>query len=154
MLLVALALLCTPAASFSAEAPTREEYVAQLESICQPRVEATERAMKGAKRDLRAERDAVAAAKFERGFRLFADTLDRMVSVPRPSADLAKLKTWFGYLDEQERYLRKIIANLRAGRTIKAQRAISRFIHNGNLANNTVLAFEFNYCFFRYSRFG
>jgi hypothetical protein len=154
LLLIALALGLAPGASLAAEAPTRDEYVAQLEAICRPNNEATQRAMKGARRDLHAERNAVAAAKFERGSRFFADTVDRMAAVPRPSTDLAKLKDWFGYLGQQERYLRKIIADLRANNPIKAGRSISRFIHNGNLANNTVLAFGFNYCFFKYSRFG
>jgi hypothetical protein len=154
LLLIALVLSLAPGASLAAEAPTRDEYVTRLEAICQPRVEATQRAMKGARRDLHAERNAVAAGKFERGSRFFSDTIDRMGGVPRPSADLARLKTWFGYLGEQERYLGKIIADLRSNQPIKAGRSISRFIHNGNLANNTVLAFGFNYCFFKYSRFG
>ena len=54
----------------------------------------------------------------------------------------------------QEDYLQQVTAQLEAGHTIKAQRAIARFIHNGNLANETVLAFSFNYCDFRFSRYG
>ncbi len=45
-------------------------------------------------------------------------------------------------------------ARLEAERVIEAQRAIARFIHNGNLANNAVLAFGFDYCDFRFSRYG
>ena len=40
------------------------------------------------------------------------------------------------------------------GRAIPAQRLTARFIHNGNLANNTVIAFGFNYCSFKFSRYG
>jgi hypothetical protein len=39
-------------------------------------------------------------------------------------------------------------------RTIKAQRLTARFIHNGNLANNDTLAFGFDYCSFKFSRYG
>ncbi len=73
---------------------------------------------------------------------------------PRPPADAAKLDKWFGYLNAQEAYLKQITAQWRADHAIKAQRLIARFIHNGNLANNAVLAFGFDYCAFRFSRYG
>ncbi len=37
---------------------------------------------------------------------------------------------------------------------IKAQRLTARFIENGNLANNVTLAFGFNYCSFKFIRYG
>ena len=70
------------------------------------------------------------------------------------AVDAAKLSKWFGYLKNQEGYLEQITAKLRAGQAIKAQRLTSRFIHNGNLANNTVLAFGFDSCSFKFSRYG
>ena len=74
--------------------------------------------------------------------------------MPRPPADSAKLAKWFVYLGRQESYLKSITAELRAGHTIAAQRLTARFIKNGNHANNTVLAFGFNYCSFKFSRYG
>jgi hypothetical protein len=137
-----------------AEAPTRDEYVAQLEAVCKPDAEATQRAMKGARADVRAERLAAAAAKFAKATSIFGSTLRQIVPVPRPPADSAKLAKWFGYLRNQQSYLQQITAKLRADQAIKAQRLISRFIHNGNLANNTVLAFGFDFCSFKFSRYG
>jgi hypothetical protein len=142
------------AAATAAEAPTREEYVTQLEGICKPGAEATQRAMKGARADVRAERLGVAAGKFAQATSIFGSTLKRISAVPRPAADGAKLTKWFGYLKNQHSYLERITAKLRAGQGISAQRLITRFIHNGNLANNVVLAFEFNYCSFKFSRYG
>lgn len=150
--LAALLLLATAAAA--AEAPTRDEYVSRLEAICKPDTEATQRAMKGARADVRAERLTVAAAKFGQAAAIFGATVKKMTPLPRPSADAAKLTKWFGYLNAQESYLGQITAQLRAGHAIQAQRLTARFIHNGNLANNTVLAFGFNYCSFRFSRYG
>ena len=48
----------------AAEAPTRDEYVARLEKICEPDALATQRAMKGARADVRKERFKAAAGKF------------------------------------------------------------------------------------------
>ena len=72
----------------------------------------------------------------------------------RPAGDAAKLRKWFSYLGNQEDYLKQITAELRRDHAIKAQRLTARFIHNGNLANNVVLAFGFNYCSFKFSRYG
>jgi hypothetical protein len=142
------------AVALGAEGPSRSEYVTQLEGICKPRAEATQGAMKGAKEDLKAERLAVAASKFAKATRIFGGTLGKISVVPRPTADEAKLATWFTYLDRQESYLKQITAQLRAGRAIPAQRLTARFIHNGNLANNATISFGFNYCSFKFSRYG
>jgi hypothetical protein len=138
----------------AAEAPTRDEYVERLEAICKPDALATQRAMKGARGDIRSERLAAAAGKFARATTIFGSTVKEIAAVPRPPADTAKLGKWFTYLKRQESYLREITAELRRDHPIKAQRLTARFIHSGNLANNVVLAFGFNYCSFKFSRYG
>jgi hypothetical protein len=153
LVLLALVLLSAATAA-AAEAPTREEYVAQLEGVCKPGAETTQRAMKGARADIRAERLAAAAGKFAKAATIFGSTVNEISAAPRPPADAFKLSKWFGYLKAQESYLRRITAQLKGGRSIKAQRLTARFIHNGNLANNVVLAFGFNYCSFKFSRYG
>jgi hypothetical protein len=156
-LLAAAVLVLSVAAVTTAgatEAPSRSEYVARLEGICKPGAEATQVAMRGAKGDLKAERLAVAASKFGKAATIFGGTVKTISAVPRPGADAAKLDTWFTYLNRQESYLKQITAQLRAGRAIPAQRLTARFIHNGNLANNSVIAFGFNYCSFKFSRYG
>ncbi|HVT00587.1 MAG TPA: hypothetical protein VHE08_08735 [Solirubrobacterales bacterium] len=154
MLLTFVVLLGSVAVAAAAEAPSRAEYVARLEGICKPRAAATQVAMRGAKGDLKAERLAIAAGKFAKAARIFGGTVAKISAVPRPTADVAKLGTWFTYLNRQESYLKQITAQLRAGRAIPAQRLTARFIHNGNLANNSVIAFGFNYCSFKFSRYG
>jgi len=138
----------------STPAHERAEYVERLESICKPRAQATQRVMRGVRQDVRQERIATAARKFARGTRLFDQTVTLMKPVPRPAADVETLKRWFTYLGQQETYLQGITLDLKAERTIKAQRLTARFIHTGNLANDVVLAYGFNYCSFKFSRFG
>lgn len=156
--LIAIALLgaalFAAASAPAAEAPTRDEYVTRLEAICKPGALATQKVMKGARVDLRAERLAVAAQKFGKASSIFGSTVKRIAAVPRPPADLTRLGKWFTYLKRQASYLDQITAQLRRGEAIKAQRLTARFIHNGNLANNTVLAFGFDYCSFKFSRYG
>jgi hypothetical protein len=149
-----LAALLLAAAAPAAEAPTRDEYVQRLEKICKPDALATQRAMKGARADIRKERFKAAAGKFGKATTIFGGTVKQIGAVPRPSADEAKLDKWFGFLGRQEGYLRQITAALRKSEGIKAQRLTTRFIHSGNLANNVVLAFGFDYCSFKFSRYG
>jgi hypothetical protein len=134
--------------------PTRTEYVTQLESVCKPDALETQQTMKGVRDDVSAGRIGVAAGKFAKASEIFGGTIRRISAEPRPPADEARLEKWFGYLDKQESYLKQITAELQASHTVKAQRLTARFIHNGNLANNVVLAFGFNYCSFKFSRYG
>jgi hypothetical protein len=138
----------------TSEGPTRKEYVAELEKMCKPGSEATQQAMKGARGDIERNLIPVATSKFEKAAKIFGKTISD-ISVPaRPSADTAKLQKWFVYLNRQEKYLKEISTQLRMNHKIKAQRLTGRFIHNGTLANNATLAFGFNYCSFKFSRYG
>jgi hypothetical protein len=138
----------------AARGPTRSEYVSQLEKVCKPGAEETQRAMKGVRDDVKENRIPLATTKFERAAKIFGKTIATIARDPRPPADAGKLKKWFIYLNRQENYLKEISAQLRAGHKIKAQRLTGRFIHNGNLANNVTLAFGFNYCSFKFARYG
>jgi hypothetical protein len=153
--ITAAAVFAAAAMANSEEILTRDEYVDRLEPMCKPRAEATRRAMKGVRTDVRyPKRLPVAADKFGKGAEIFGGTIEKIGRVPRPAADAAKLKEWFVYLNRQEDYLLEITEQLRQGHTIKAQRLTSRFIHNGNLANNVTLAFGFDWCSFKFSRYG
>ncbi|TMK58547.1 MAG: hypothetical protein E6G51_02000 [Actinobacteria bacterium] len=154
MLSLSVALLLAAASAPAAEAPTRDEYVEALEKVCKPDALATQRAMKGARADVQAERLKVAAKKFAKATAIFGGTVKEISAAPRPEADEAKLSKWFTYLNRQASYLGQITAQLRQEHAIKAQRLTARFIHNGNLANNVVLAFGFDWCSFKFSRYG
>jgi hypothetical protein len=153
--ITAVAVLGAAVMATAEEILTRDEYVNRLEGMCKPRAEATRRAMKGVRTDVRyPKRLPIAADKFGKGADIFGGTIEKIGRVPRPPADAAKLRVLFVYLNRQEDYLQEITEQLRMGHTIKAQRLTSRFIHNGNLANNVTLAFGFDWCSFKFSRYG
>ncbi len=151
---VAIALLFAAAANAEeAPAPSRAEYVAKLEGICKPRALATKRAVQGMRADLRAERLAIAATKFAQASRFFAATVREISPLARPAADRPTLARWFGYLAQEESNLQRVVAVLRADRPVAFQHASARFVTSGERADNVVLAFGFNYCYFKLSRF-
>ena len=153
--LAAIALLggAGGAAAEEAPAPSRAEYVARLEALCKPRALATERAVRGMRADLRAERLAIAAAKFSRAENLFAATVREISPLPRPMADRPTLNRWFGFLAQEQANLRRIVTVLRADQPVAFQHASARFVKSGENADNVVLAFGFDYCYFKLSRF-
>ncbi len=138
----------------SAAAIERPEYVIRLESICKPGVKATQRAVHGVRSDIRAERLQVAAAKLARARQIFDDTVGRISRVPRPAPDAKQLAKWLHYLTLQESYLASSAAALRSEHIVAYQHSSVRFVHTGNLANDVVIFFGFNYCRFKFSRFG
>lgn len=133
--------------------PTRTEYVSRLEQICRPGSDATERAVRGVRADVRAERLAVAAGKFARAERIFKNTVRSISVVPRPLPDRATLKRWFAALGKEEVYLGQMVRVLRADNVAGFERVSAQFIHEGNRANNAVVSFGFNYCDFKPTRF-
>jgi hypothetical protein len=154
ILVAMLGLAAPPAlAAETAEAPTRPEYVSRLEQICKPGSEETQRAVRGMRADVRAERLRVAARKFARAEKIFGRTVSSISKVPRPVEDRATLVRWFDALAREEVYLGRIVATLRAEDVARFQRVSADFIHQGNKANNVVVSFGFNYCAFKPSRF-
>lgn len=145
---LAIGALLVPAAE-----PTRPEYVARLERICKPGSEATQRAVKGVKSDVRHERLRVAAPKVERAKRIFARTVNAISAVPRPARDRATLSRWFAALGRERAALGQTAAALRADDPALFARVWGEFVHQGAKANNVVVSFGFNYCDFKSQRF-
>jgi hypothetical protein len=143
--------LSGPAAA--ADAPTRPAYVAQLERICKPDSQATQRAVRGTRADVRSERFRHAAAKVAKARRIFIGTVRAISRVPRPVADRDTLARWFAALRREARALGKTTGSLRSEDVARFQRVWADFIHVGNKANNVVVSFGFNFCAFKPTRF-
>jgi hypothetical protein len=155
-----LAVLATAIVTVALAAPssegaevTRPEYVAQLEKICKPRSEATRRAVRGTRADVRAERFRQAAVKVAKAERIFSGTVRAIAGVPQPAADRATLDRWIAALGREAAALERTAASLRDEDVARFQRVWARFIHEGNKANNVVVSFGFDYCTFKPSRF-
>jgi hypothetical protein len=148
-----LAALAPSALAAAGAAPDRADYVGSLEAICKPGVEETQRAVRGVRSDIQRERLTVAAQKLSSAGRIFDRTVRAISAVPRPPADAAQLTKWFADLRQQESYLRRAASALHAQRIVSYQHNAVRFVHTGNLANDVVITYGFNYCRFKFSRF-
>jgi hypothetical protein len=153
-ILTAAALTALTAVPLAAAAElTRDEYVARVEPICKRNTEANKRIFAGAKEQVRSGQLKAASAHFARAAVALDKTIRQLRAVPRPAADAAKLEKWIGYLEVESAYFERIGKALAKGEKGKAQTLSVRLNRNSNLANNSVLAFDFTYCKIDPSRF-
>jgi hypothetical protein len=151
MVLIAAGALA--ALAVAAPEQTRESYVAQVEPICKTNTKANERILAGVEKKVKEGKLKVAAGQFTQAAAAFGKAVKQLRAVPQPTADKAKLTEWLGYLGGEQKLLGEIGKALKAGKKSQASRLGVLLEHNGRQANNTVLAFEFNYCLIDQSRF-
>jgi hypothetical protein len=132
---------------------TRESYVAEVEPICKQNTRANEQVLAGVRKLIKKGQLKVAAGKFAKASTAFGQAVEQIAAVPQPPADTAKLAKWLKYLDGETKLLGEIGKALKAESKSKAQALSVRLTHNGNLANNAVLGFDFDYCLIESSRF-
>jgi hypothetical protein len=143
--LLALCLGLTAQGALAAEI-SRDEYVARAEPLCKANTEANRRIFKGAKDQVKEGRLKAASAHFFKAKRALTKTVKQLGSLPQPTSDEAKLAKWIGYLGTERDLLGRIGSALRHEDKAAAQQLSVRLNRNSNLANNTVLAFGFDYC--------
>jgi hypothetical protein len=151
--LLAMALGATAALGVTSTEQTRETYVAQLEPICKKNTKANERILAGAEKKVKEGKLKVAAGQFTQAAAAFSKAVKQIKAVPQPVADKAKLAKWTKYLEGETKLLSEIGKALKAGKKSQAQTLSVKLTHNGNLANNAVLGFDFDYCLIDSSRF-
>lgn len=142
-------------AAFAATSPdqTRESYVTQVEPICKQNTKANEQILAGVRNKIKQGKLAVAAGQFAKASTAFGKAVTQLRAVLQPPADAAKLNKWLTYLDKEKKLLGEIGKALKAGKKTRAQSLSVQLTHNGNIANNQVLGFEFDYCLIDSSRF-
>lgn len=150
---VLTALLASAAFAMTSPTQTRDGYAAQVEPICKQNTKANERILAGVRKQIKQGKLDVAAGKFGKAATAFAKAVRQLKAVPQPTADAAKLGKWLKILDDETKLLREISKALSAGNKGKVQTLYVRLTHNGNVANNAVLGFDFNHCLIESSKF-
>jgi hypothetical protein len=151
--LITAAQFAPGALAVTAAEQTRESYIVAVEPICKVNTKANEKTLDGVREKIRKGQLKVAAGQFTKAAGAFSKAVTQIKAVPQPAADKAKLGKWVGYLEEETKLLSEIGKALKAEQKTKAQTLSVRLTHNSNVANNSVLGFEFDYCLIDSSRF-
>jgi hypothetical protein len=151
--LLATALLAAGATAATSPTQTREAYVATVEPICKQNTKANEQILAGVRKKIKQGQLKVAAGQFTKASSAFGKATGQIRAVPQPVSDATKLNKWLSYLDVEKKLLSEIGKALKEDKKTKAQTLSVKLTHNGNVANNTVLGFEFDYCLIDSSKF-
>jgi len=151
--LAAVALVAAGPANAEEPPTPREEYKAAVEPICQANTEANRRILKNVRKKVRRNRLKEAGAQFIHASAAFRNAVNKIVEVPRPPEDDARLRKWFKFLRIVQVDLRKAGKALKARDKIRATHEVIRVERASNAANNVSFVFEFKYCRLTQSRF-
>jgi hypothetical protein len=149
--LAAVAMLLAAVPAF-ADGPTPDEYKEQVEPICKAgkskeeilkkvRKEVKEGELKKASRQI-----AIAAAALKK-------TYERLLQVPKPSEDAARLTKWLKGIKTEVELLETTGRKLAKGEKNAALRMVVRLKSNADKTNNLVLEYQFRYCHVDPSKF-
>jgi hypothetical protein len=149
-----LCVVATATAAITIAAPvlgaelTRAEYVERAETICEFGSGKAKPLLRKGFAEFKANEVKSAGPKFLRAAKYYAASRDRLTAVPMPVEDKLDLLAWQKQLKVQNFFLGRTGQALVEERRVKAQGYLSRFIHNGNVANDLVLGFGFKTCLF------
>lgn len=149
--LLAFAALATSVAA--AEGPTRDEYRDAVEPICKKNTQANERILSGVRKQVQQGKLKAAAAKFAKASAALKKARGQLVGVPRPSADVARLKAWLDYVKQEAELFAQTGRKLKAEDRQGANRMVVKLTQTANRANAKVLPFDFVYCRLEPARF-
>lgn len=156
VLSLAVLALLPAAVALAEEAPTRAQYVEQVDPICQANTEANKRILKNVKTKARSKAPSKvkeAGAQFIHAASAFGAAETKIAAVPRPPADDARLLKWFKQLTIVRTDLRNLGKALKEGQKILAAHEQIRVERASNAANNVSFVFEFKYCHLSQSNF-
>ena len=133
--------------------PTREEYVATVDPICEKNTLANKRILKGASEKVKAGRLAAAGQHFTRAATAFGRSVREITAVPRPTADSPRLEKWFTFLKRVQANLGKVGKALKQGNKVKATHEKIAAERSANASNNVSFIFGFRHCALKASQF-
>lgn len=148
--LVAMALWSGVA--LGAEPPTRAEYVERAEPVCAASTERTDPLFSTVRTEVKRDRVRPAGRALHEAAQVIATLNEDLRRIPKPPADAKTLTAWLGHLEDQTELAAKAGSLMSENRRTKVAGYLSRLVHAGNQANDTVLGFGFNKCLFRFGK--
>ena len=144
----ALATTATAAAAPAGEV-TRSRYVERAEAVCKPVTQTAKPVIARALSNLKENQVKRSGGELLEVAKTYEASRAHLRAIAPPPADAAVLRSWLKTLQEQNAFLRGAGRELSRERRVPAQGFLARFVHSGNLANDLVLGFGFNYCLFK-----
>lgn len=150
---IAATTLAVVTIAHAAEEPTREGYVAKVETICKRNTSVSQRILKGASERIKKRDLAPAGRQFIHVSIAMGNAIKRIAAVPPPPGDDVRLQKWVKFLGIVKTRLGRLGRELKAGERLKATHESINIERSSNAANNVGFVFGFHYCRLTRSRF-
>lgn len=148
-LFAGVASLLVFAAIAAADTAERETYKAAVEPICKSNKAAADRLLGPVKGLVKKDKLKQAGEAFTKAANELEKTQKKLVAVPQPPSDAAKLGKWLTEIKAEVSLMRTIASNFnkntKAGKS-KATSLAVKLQNNATKANNNVIVFQFDYC--------
>jgi hypothetical protein len=146
-----IALMITAAAflslaSLAAAEVSRETYKAEVEPICEANTKANEKTLKNVKQEVKKGKLKPASIAFTKAAKALKSAHSELEAVAPPEADKATITKWLGQIKTEIGYFEAVAKKLKQGNKNAAEKMVIKLTHNVELANDTVLGFDFHYC--------
>jgi hypothetical protein len=145
-LFAAVSSLLVFAAIAVADTAEREAYKAQVEPICKSNKAAADRLLGPVKGLVKKDKLKPAGTAFGKAATELEKTQKKLVAVPQPPSDAAKLTKWLSEIKSEVSLMKTISQKFLAGDKSKATSLAVKLQNNATKANNGVIVFQFNYC--------
>jgi hypothetical protein len=149
--IAAVAMLLAAGAASAAEI-TPTEYKEQVEPICQAG-RSKEEALKKVHKEVKEGKLKLASRQVATGAKALKQTYLKLLQVPKPAADAARLTKWLKDVKTEVEMLEAVGRKLAKGEKNAALRMVVRLKANAERANNQVLDYQFRYCHVDPSKF-
>jgi hypothetical protein len=131
---------------------TPQEYKEQVEPICQAG-RTKEEALKKVHKEVKEGKLKLASREVATGAKALKQTYLKLLPVPKPAADTARLTKWLKGIKTEVEMLEATGRKLAKGEKNAALRMVVRLKSNAEKANNLVLDYQFRYCHVDPSKF-
>jgi hypothetical protein len=142
----ALLVFASFAAALTAE---QETYKTAVEPICKSNKAAADRLLGPVKGLVKNDKLKPAGTAFAKAATELEKTQKKLVAVPQPASDAAKLTKWLSEIKAEVALMKTISSNFnkntKAGKS-KATSLAVKLQNNATKANNLVISYQFNYC--------
>lgn len=140
---------CAAFLAFAATAvaeTTKDQYKEQVEPICKTNKEASDKYLKGVKNLVKKDKLTQAAQSFTKAANALEKAQKQLSAVEQPPADAAKLTKWLSGIKGEVALMRTISKAFKDGNKGKGSSLAVKLQHNATTTNNSVIAYQFNYC--------
>src|SRR5262249_22719905 len=132
---------------------SRNEFKEHVEPICKTNKQESEKFLKGVKKMVKENKLKQAGVAFGKAAGALEKAQKQLELVPPSTGDEAKISKWLSDIKGEVGLMRQISSAFKSGNKKKGTSLVVKLEHNATVANNLMIAFQFDACKIEPSKF-